>query len=556
MATKKSSASTVHPPMYTQLVLFPERAEYLGEERFEAYAVSLDHWAELAASFRAAFEVVFERRSARVLLVHGAQGNGKSLFVRTLVEHFNELRRGDATGRENLWVRLAGGPATDARLGKQAISSTVMRRVEPNTGWLAKERQFAQDDATSMRVFLFDDAHKDAFVREWAGLTQGDYAQLKAQGQRGVAIESVAERIVEDCRGDFRRSLFVLLSNDPVYLRDLQEQLDRSHVGLAERVELPLPAPSVKEQIVRTNTNKLNQRSYWFCLDQGGPEEKGDAYRTLMGDRGFIDSFQAISRALAAQSRNRRSGRPANKNLLTLVTLGSTPADVKAFLADHELEDDESEVCERLGVWFFRNRWASTLRGEGADQSRRASLVESEFALRWVALDMAASWLLCTSESDDPTAGALMDVVRAVPSIADRKASKDAQRNEIRRLSQDVALRAERQASALAEFARAFADKGQQRSRDYEPALARRLGRELSKGLKVHGSLKPDVTMEQYEPCALTNAAGAELNKIEQAIRRGCHVIEMTAYLQDDMRGLDAYLSEKVRAYAELLESV
>ena len=30
----------------------------------------------------------------------------------------------------------------------------------------------------------------------------------------------------------------------------------------------------------------------------------------------------------------------------------------------------------------------------------------------------------------------------------------------------------------------------------------------------------------------------------------------MTAHLQADMRGLDKYLSDKVRVYAELLESV
>ena len=30
----------------------------------------------------------------------------------------------------------------------------------------------------------------------------------------------------------------------------------------------------------------------------------------------------------------------------------------------------------------------------------------------------------------------------------------------------------------------------------------------------------------------------------------------MTAHLQDDLRGLDSYLSEKVSVYAELLESV
>ena len=191
--------------------------------------------------------------------------------------------------------------------------------------------------------------------RRWADLTQGDYARLRADGKRRSALESVAQRLVEDCRGDFSRSLFLLLSNDREYLDQLKEELDRSHLGLAQPVGLPLPAPALKEEIVRTNTNLLNPRSYWFCLDQGGPEEKRDAYQTMMGDRGFIDAFQAIGRALSARERARRAGRPANKNLLTLVTLGSSPSDVVAFLSDRELVAEESVTDNtHLGVWWLR----------------------------------------------------------------------------------------------------------------------------------------------------------------------------------------------------------
>jgi hypothetical protein len=42
----------------------------------------------------------------------------------------------------------------------------------------------------------------------------------------------------------------------------------------------------------------------------------------------------------------------------------------------------------------------------------------------------------------------------------------------------------------------------------------------------------------------------------QKAIRRACHVIEFTAYLQPDMRKLDDYLRDKVDVYATLLESV
>ncbi len=341
MASSKPARSHPRAPMYEQLLLFPERAEYLAEARFDSYRVSLEHWRALAETFREAFETVYERRSARVLLVHGGQGHGKSLFVQTLEKDFNTSTQSLAPDPKNLWHVLAGRSPPSVDTLRRAAETTALRRVEPRSDWLTKERSFATADTHAMRIFLFDDAQKDPFVREWASLTQGEYSRLKADGHRNVALESVAERIVEDCRGDFRRSLFVLLSNDPKYLDDIKVQLDRSHEGLARRVELPLPVPAVKEEIVRTNTNLLNPRSYWFCLDQGGPEEKKDAYQALMGDRGFIDSFQAISRALAAQHRAKRSGRPANKNLLTLVTLGTSPAEVASFCADHEMEADD-----------------------------------------------------------------------------------------------------------------------------------------------------------------------------------------------------------------------
>ena len=479
MASSKPARSYLRAPMYEQLLLFPERAEYLGEDRFNSYRVSLEHWGGLAETFREAFETVYRRQSARVLLVHGGQGHGKSLFVRQLGVDFESSKKSLAPDHKNLWHVLAGGSPPNIATIQQASLTTELRRVEPTTNWLEDERNFARPNKSDIRLFLIDDAQKDPFVRAWAGLTQGEYSKLKAEGHRKVVLESVAERIVEDCRGDFRRSLFVLLSNDSKYLDDLKIELDRSHDGLAKRVELPLPAPAVKEEIVRTNTNLLNPRSYWFCLDQGGPAEKKDAYQTLMGDRGFIDSFQAISRALAAQHRAKRSGRPANKNLLTLVTLGTSPADVESFLADHEMIADDTDVRSHVGVWWFRNSWASSLNlPPGGDHSRRASLVESEFSLRWVALDMLATWVLCDAADDDPLATQLGSVLRAAPSIGDKQSAKARDKDAL--LAADTAVEALALDPRAKEFATKFTDLGQQRSQVYEPPIARRLGRPLS----------------------------------------------------------------------------
>ncbi len=540
-----------HAPTYEQLLLFPERAEFLIDDRFETYQVSVAHWSGLAASFREAFETVHERRSARVLLVHGAQGHGKSLFVQTLERAFQQSERSTVFDEKNLWHLLTGGPDGPLETVQSVRKNTSLRRVSPSDKWLPEERAFAKSDTHGVRIFLFDDAQKDAFVREWAGLTAGEYARLRAEGHRKTVLETVAERIVEDCRGAFARSIFVLLSNDPVYLDDLKAHLDLSHRGLAQRIELPLPEASVKEEIVRTNTNLLNPRSYWFCLDRGGREEKREAHTMLTGNRGFIDCFQAINRALTAQSREGRSGRPANKNLLTLVTLGTSPAEVASFMADHEFEHDSTVTHEQIGVWWCRKRWASGLTSKEADYSRRASLVESEFALRWVALDMTAAWVLCEAGEDDPLATQIVDLLRTMPSIAKQKRAKADDVEEMAK-----ALAARKDDPALATFSEKFRPLGQQRSQVYEAPIAQRLGKRLSHGLKVRGTLKPDVILEEYEPCAVTRATSTEDRAIEVAIKRGCHVLELTAHLQADMRGLEAYLADKVCVYADLLESV
>jgi hypothetical protein len=96
-------------------------------------------------------------------------------------------------------------------------------------------------------------------------------------------LASVAERIVEDCRGDFVRSIFLLLSNDAARMAALKERIDDSHRGLATTLELPLPDPATKEQIVRKNTNRLNRMSYRYCLDAAGKDERSAAYDVLTG---------------------------------------------------------------------------------------------------------------------------------------------------------------------------------------------------------------------------------------------------------------------------------
>jgi hypothetical protein len=68
--------------------------------------------------------------------------------------------------------------------------------------------------------------------------------------------------------------------------------------------------------------------------------------------------------------------------------------------------------------------------------------------------------------------------------------------------------------------------------------------------------VKPDFIVGDYQPCAVTSAVSGDVADITEAIRRTCHVIEVTAHLQSDLVGLRDYLLGKVQRYALLLESL
>ena len=252
--------------LYEQLLLFPERAELIGQ--FGEYRVHLEHWRELSTTFLEEFKKVYERHGAAVLLVHGAQGTGKTLFSLELEKGFERARQGQVEARgDNLWHTLVADEPGTREVIKTATEHTHLRRIQPEVGWLERERTFARSDRHPVRIFVLDDAHKDVFIREWAELSQGEYLKLKADDRDAVALSAVAQRIVQDCRGDFQRSIFLLLSNNAKLMGRLKEHLDESHRGLATLLELPLPRAELKEKIVRTNTNSLNRVSYWYCLD-------------------------------------------------------------------------------------------------------------------------------------------------------------------------------------------------------------------------------------------------------------------------------------------------
>ncbi len=536
--------------LYDQLLLFPERAENLND-RFSAYDVELTHWSGLSEAFRRAFQAVFVRGSSAILLVHGAQGMGKTLFTQRLEQDLKIARRGVETEDEkNLWHTLVVDRASASPTNsiRDATQATRMRRVAPSAGWLASEAAASNENESRVRILVFDDVHRDAFLREWAEMSAAEYAKFK---QDPAALYStISERWVADCRGDFQRTLFLMVTNRPELVSGLHAEVEKSHRGLVTPLELPVPEPSIKERIVRKNTNRLNSMSYWYYLDSSGKTGK-QSVRTILSspEKGFTDSYKAVADAfLEGREDKKRAGRPANKNVLTLVTLGTDVSDVGTFLADAELEGELPHRGEQIGVWYFRDRWASLLsEGHPAETERRAKLVESEFSFQWIALGPAATMAVCEK---DGLAKDVLGVITFTPSIAKPDDAKV-------RVAQCVDLETELgklDPDEVEQFAKTFQSMaGAERSKLYEGAL-RRLAPNYSTGLAVFSSVHPDLIVGQYVPCSVTSTASSADADIQRAIERKCHVVEVTAHIR--LKQMSEYILKKVEGYASLLEGV
>jgi hypothetical protein len=540
------------PSLYRRLQ-FPVRAENLGQ--FSSYQVDLRHWQPLATPFREAFEACFVRGASTALLIHGAQGSGKTLFLDRLESDFRRAVQGELNPTpSNLWHTLVGGdPGMQIDVIREATYTAEIRRVHPDVGWLVQERAFATTDTRfKVRLLLVDDAHSDVILCELGRVDLGWFRTHRNQAATAI-VPSVAEWLVRECRGDFQRTLMVLVSNRSEYWTTLAAEIERSHRGLAVLQDLPLPDAAVKERIVRTNTNRLNNVSYWFCLDVAGPIEKQRVYDVLVDpNEGFTDSFVAVDAALKSGA---RIGRPAYRNTITLVTLGAELYDAGAFI-ESTYDDPKSVFSGRfIAIWDIRP-WAAPLVNGDAERARRAELVDSEFVLRWVALAPTAVITLAHQpKPGDIGQRILRDVIEFTPTYA-KKASLELQKT-LEAIDEELPSLEERTA-ADQEWWKTFKSLGQRRSIEYEPAFAERtawLGQEYNLGMPVFSELRPDIIVQAYEPCAVVTAASNQERDVNVAIRRACHTVEITAFLGPQLTGLKGYLADKAMRYAAMLEA-
>ena len=69
-------------------IIYPERAEYLSEQKFRSYKVFLSHWNALSSKIKSNFEEARLRRVSKTLIVYGALNTGKTLLANKLSQDF------------------------------------------------------------------------------------------------------------------------------------------------------------------------------------------------------------------------------------------------------------------------------------------------------------------------------------------------------------------------------------------------------------------------------------------------------------------------------------
>lgn len=316
---------------------YPKRAEFL--DAFREYRVELGHWRSLSDQFSRVFRQIYATKAASVLLVYAPQGAGKSLFCGRLEEDYTRSAGGQTTPdtQRNLWHLLVAADSPDEAGIAQVTKESAVSRVDPSSeDWFTRvETAAAADRNNRVRIFLLDDAHQVDAMRGWLGISHVDFATMQRLGESDVR-RAVAQKINASCRGAFKRSIFVMFSNDREWVDQIHAELERWFRGLSAIVELPMPEAPVLERIIRTNTNLLNRMSYWYCLDAAKLTQRQEVRATLLARRGFTESFEKVSETLS--TRGRRDGRPGNRNVLTLVTLASSLHDTQRFLDDRGIK--------------------------------------------------------------------------------------------------------------------------------------------------------------------------------------------------------------------------
>lgn len=556
---------------------FPVRAEDL--DQFPAYRVDPEPWKALAPLFSAAFERVLFGGAARVLLLKGAPGSGKTAFCRFLAreapagshESGEPNAPDDAASAESTFEREDLFPdekSTEFNVhsmepagtgGTEGLWSSLCGRfsvqlhlVRQKPGFLNGIKQFVSN-CQNIPLIVIDDAHAELVL---AGLSGEDLSAMRSRSRKAREAElfsRAAGALARLCESELCRAVLLLCSHRGDLLDRIAQELAESHPGLCETAEMPMPGPAERESIVRTNINRLNSVSYWCCLDMSAQPQKARVWEIFHEKTGYAQCFFAVDDAIRSAP---RMGRPANRNVITVLALGLSPSRAKYFLELHGIVATDDFIGEHLSISYIRGGWATHLLPnmliedkDQAERRRRASLVQSEFALRFFALDVRGAYALLRPPSALDLGERLLEAIEFFPS-GGHESKKHKQVYQ--------ALSAELASAVFSDAAfAAFREESKKSGakKRYHQAIALRIGK-FQSGFERNPSVKPAFIVTEYSPCSIVSAPSNVHNDLSAALRRHGHSVEIVTVFNENDSALAGDVLAAVDPYAELLASV
>lgn len=523
-------------------IRFPSRAEAIDD--YEAYRIFLKPWEPIASKFQNFWEPLANNRNSGILAIYGKQGAGKTLFTKKIVADYTDTENSKANFRfddENIWHRVTGGRDQSVR-DQNVLDSTansILIPVQNTDSWVEDAKKAFANQGDRRMILVADNAERPYFRRGLVAMSELEFIQTSHNPQLN---KLAATQLVDLLRTELRGTLLIALSNDRSFLESFLDGVESQHSGMMELTDLSMPDSLTTETVIRVNTNRLNKTSYWSAIDQSTPGDREALRRALNNGSSFPDSFQAVDTA----SRN-RTGRPAKKNLITLVCLSNTDdaSTVDLGLFGEVKTEEVNKSWMRLAV--FDEGWASSSLGD-----REASLLESEWSLRICILgNPFVAHLLDTNDGSIAPAlqKSFLQVFFKNLKTYQGPGTSTKTRTKYSRTLEGIVdswPSSDRDLST-------FWNGGQTRSTIYEPALKNVLPK-YNIGGSGFLNYRPDFIVKNFQPCSIARARGDSNKEIRAAIKREAHVWEFTALGKPDGVSIQSYLEGKLPNYVTLTQ--
>jgi len=385
-------------------------------------------------------------------------------------------------------------------------------------------------------IVIIDNAERGHFIQSLMDLSDAEFLDRHEQEQ---TVKTAAQRFVGQARTSLRGCLFIVLTNSSTFSDSLESAMEQQHRGLLARTNLPLPGASEKEAVIRVNTNRLNNISYWYCLDRAGPGEKIAVYDALSGAETFPGSFAAVDNAI--RSSTNRPGRQAKTCILSLIVFTKN---IQQPSIDALGNIWRSEVNHKwLSVTSFEGNWAI-----GSLDAREAGLLESEWILRVVAIgEPFVKSLLSGNQSEEQACNNLLKELKSNFGPGTYASTLETYKNKLMSIVDGWVDNSNINIDSK------FWNLGQRRSTVYEPILSR-LQPQYNQTSPGFLSYRPDYVVNGFSPCSILSATSNDIDHINKAIKRKAHVFEFTAIDNPTTVNIRTYLTSKLKNYVQVVQ--